>query len=59
MKVEPLIMSRLAPDAFMVTGGTLDLDCTNLRDSDQFFQNFALLYVFLIHQRSLSNLLIQ
>lgn len=43
MKTEPLIMSRLAPEAFRVQGGNLDFDCTDIRDSDQFFENFALM----------------
>lgn len=43
MKAEPLTMSRLAPEAFRVQGGNLDLDCTDLRDSDKFFENFVLM----------------
>ena len=43
MRVEPLTMSRLASDVFMVMGGRLDIDCTDLRESDEFFKNFALM----------------
>ena len=43
MKVEPLTMSRLASDVFMVAGGKLEIDCTDLCESDEFFENFALM----------------
>ncbi|KAF6743154.1 hypothetical protein DFP72DRAFT_1101957 [Ephemerocybe angulata] len=42
MKVAPLTMSRLAPNAFMVAEGKLDIDCTDMEESDTFFKNFAL-----------------
>jgi hypothetical protein len=42
MKLEPLKMSRLAPEAVMMMAGKLDIDCTDLRGSDKFFQNFML-----------------
>jgi hypothetical protein len=45
MKVEPLTMSRLALEAFITEGGELDVDCTDLQESDDFFKNFALMYV--------------
>lgn len=43
MREEPLTMSRLASEAFMVEGGKIDVDCTDLRETDEFFQNFALM----------------
>jgi hypothetical protein len=42
MKVAPLTMSRLAPNVFMVAGCKLDVDCTDLLESDEFFQHFVL-----------------
>jgi len=43
MREEPLIMSRLASEAFILEGGKADIDCTDLCDTDEFFQNFALM----------------
>lgn len=43
MREEPLTMSRLASEAFIVEGGKLDIDLTDLRETDEFFQNFALM----------------
>lgn len=43
MKVEPLSMRRLASDVFTMTVGRADIDCTNLKESDDFFEKFALM----------------